>query len=131
MASEPWYSIGPLDVFPEEFPPFLFADAGQRRLFDELHGELYNADYWKGLQDAIRAGKVIDVFPYRRKDPCNAFSPCEGLLANAVCQSQMDQLNHRIREQARSHILVRFAPVEAQPSASSAAFLPHLPAVHK
>jgi isocitrate dehydrogenase kinase/phosphatase len=68
MASEPWYSIGPLDVFPEEFPPFLFADAGQRRLFDELHGELYNADYWKGLQEAIRAGKVIDVFPYRRKD---------------------------------------------------------------
>ncbi|WP_053132963.1 bifunctional isocitrate dehydrogenase kinase/phosphatase [Pseudomonas sp. MIACH] len=67
MASEPWYSIGPLDVFPEEFPPFLFADAGQRRLFAELHGELYNADYWKGLQEAIRAGKVIDVFPYRRK----------------------------------------------------------------
>jgi isocitrate dehydrogenase kinase/phosphatase len=28
---------------------------------------LYNADYWKGLQEAIRAGKVIDVFPYRRK----------------------------------------------------------------
>ena len=70
MASEPWYSIGPLDVFPEEFPPFLFADAGQRKLFDKLHGELYNADYWKGLQDAIRAGKVIDVFPYRRKERC-------------------------------------------------------------
>jgi len=68
MASEPWYTIGPLDVFPEEFPPFLFADAGQRRLFDELHGELYNADYWKGLQEAIREGKVIDVFPYRRKE---------------------------------------------------------------
>ncbi|MFD2882969.1 isocitrate dehydrogenase kinase/phosphatase-domain containing protein [Pseudomonas lini] len=67
MASEPWYSIGPLDVFPEEFPPFLFADSGQRRLFDQLHGELYNADYWKSLQEAIRAGKVIDVFPYRRK----------------------------------------------------------------
>jgi len=67
MASEPWYSIGPLDVFPEEFPPFLFADMAQRRLFDQLHGELYNADYWKGLQEAIRAGKVIDVFPYRRK----------------------------------------------------------------
>jgi len=71
MASEPWYSIGPLDVFPEEFPPFLFADAGQRKLFNELYGELYNADYWKSLQDAIRAGKVIDVFPYRRKDRDN------------------------------------------------------------
>ncbi|WP_397449303.1 bifunctional isocitrate dehydrogenase kinase/phosphatase [Pseudomonas sp. NA-150] len=67
MASEPWYSIGPLDVFPEEFPPFLFADMGQRRLFNTLHGELYDADYWKSLQAAIRAGKVIDVFPYRRK----------------------------------------------------------------
>ncbi|MDB5984482.1 MAG: aceK [Pseudomonas sp.] len=39
----------------------------QRRVFDKLHGELYDADYWKSLQDAIRAGKVIDVFPYRRK----------------------------------------------------------------
>jgi isocitrate dehydrogenase kinase/phosphatase len=67
MACEPWYSIGPLDVFPEEFPPFLFADMDQRRLFNRLHGELYDADYWKGLQEAIRAGKVIDVFPYRRK----------------------------------------------------------------
>lgn len=67
MSSEPWYSIGPHDVFPEEFPPFLFADMGQRRLFSQLHGELYDADYWKGLQEAIRAGKVIDVFPYRRK----------------------------------------------------------------
>ncbi|WP_110968527.1 bifunctional isocitrate dehydrogenase kinase/phosphatase [Pseudomonas huaxiensis] len=67
MSSEPWYSIGPHDVFPEEFPPFLFADMGQRRLFSQLHGELYDAEYWKGLQDAISAGKVIDVFPYRRK----------------------------------------------------------------
>lgn len=67
MSGEPWYSIGPHDVFPEEFPPFLFADIGQRRLFSRLHGELYDADYWKGLQAAIRDGKVIDVFPYRRK----------------------------------------------------------------
>lgn len=71
MSSEPWYSIAPLDIFPEEFPPFLFADMGQRRLFNELHGELYDADYWKSLQDAIRAGKVIDVFPYRRKGRIN------------------------------------------------------------
>ena len=67
MSGEPWYSIGPHDVFPEEFPPFLFADMGQRRLFSRLHGELYDAGYWQGLQEAIRAGKVIDVFPYRRK----------------------------------------------------------------
>ena len=67
MSSEPWYSVGPNDVFPEEFPRFLFVDLSQRRLFSTLHGELYDADYWKSLQEAIRAGKVIDVFPYRRK----------------------------------------------------------------
>ncbi|CAM3581095.1 Isocitrate dehydrogenase kinase/phosphatase [Pseudomonas reidholzensis] len=67
MSGEPWYSIGAHDVFPEEFPPFLFADIGQRKLFSRLHGELYDADYWKGLQAAIESGKVIDVFPYRRK----------------------------------------------------------------
>ncbi|WP_028239900.1 bifunctional isocitrate dehydrogenase kinase/phosphatase [Stutzerimonas azotifigens] len=67
LASEPWYSVGPNDVFPEEFPRFLFADAAQRRLFARLHGELYDADYWKGLQAAIREGRVIDVFPYRRR----------------------------------------------------------------
>jgi len=68
MASEPWYSVGPNDVFPEEFPAFLFADIGQRRLFNKQHGELFTAKYWKSLQDAILSGKVIDVFPYRRKE---------------------------------------------------------------
>lgn len=67
MSSEPWYSVAPNDVFPEEFPPFLFADLDQRRLFSQLHGDLYDADFWKGLQAAILAGKVIDVFPYRRE----------------------------------------------------------------
>jgi isocitrate dehydrogenase kinase/phosphatase len=67
MAAEPWYSVGPLDVFPEEFPPFLFADIRQRRLFNQLHGDLFTVEFWQGLQEAIRAGKVIDVFPYRRK----------------------------------------------------------------
>ena len=67
MSSEPWYSVGPLDVFPEEFPPFLFVDIRQRRLFNQLHGDLFTSEYWQGLQTAIREGKVIDVFPYRRK----------------------------------------------------------------
>ncbi|CEA05570.1 bifunctional isocitrate dehydrogenase kinase/phosphatase protein [Pseudomonas saudimassiliensis] len=66
LSSEPWYSVGPHDVFPEEFPVFLFADIRQRRLFSQLHGELFDADFWKGLQQQILAGKVIDVYPYHR-----------------------------------------------------------------
>lgn len=66
MAAEPWYSVGPNDVFPEEFPQFLFADVNHRKLFGQMHGDLYQASYWQGLQEQIRAGLVIDVFPYRR-----------------------------------------------------------------
>ena len=68
MSSEPWYSVGPNDVFPEEFPTFLFSDINLRRAFNKMHGELFTAKYWKSLQEAIRSGKVIDVFPYRRKE---------------------------------------------------------------
>lgn len=68
MSAEPWYSVGPHDVFPEEFPRFLFTDIKQRKLFTKLHGDLFTAKYWRGLQDAIREGKVIDVYPYKRKE---------------------------------------------------------------
>lgn len=67
MASEPWYSVGPHDVFPEEFPRFMFANPRIKRLFTELHGEIFDADYWQGLQREIREGRVMDVFPYRRR----------------------------------------------------------------
>ncbi|PMR69214.1 bifunctional isocitrate dehydrogenase kinase/phosphatase [Halomonas heilongjiangensis] len=67
LSSEPWYSVGPNDIFPEEFGPFLFADIRLRKLCYELHPELFDADYWKGLQQAIRDGRVIDVYPYRNK----------------------------------------------------------------
>lgn len=67
LAEEPWYSVGPRDVFPEEFGPFLFADIRLRKLFYQVHPELFDADYWKGLQQAILDGRVIDVYPYRNK----------------------------------------------------------------
>ncbi|HCL40520.1 MAG TPA: bifunctional isocitrate dehydrogenase kinase/phosphatase, partial [Pseudomonas sp.] len=66
MASEPWYSVAPNDVFPEEFPVFLFADIRHRRQFAGMHGDLFEASYWKSLQAQIEAGQVIDVYPYRR-----------------------------------------------------------------
>ncbi|WP_280548673.1 bifunctional isocitrate dehydrogenase kinase/phosphatase [Halomonas sp. 11-S5] len=67
LADEPWYSVGPNDIFPEEFGPFLFANVRLRKLFYQLHPELFDADYWKGLQQAILDGRVIDVYPYRNK----------------------------------------------------------------
>ncbi len=67
MASEPWYSVGPMDVFPEEFETFLFHTPQLKEIFAEMHGDLYEAEYWQGLQEQIRNDYVVDVFPYRRK----------------------------------------------------------------
>ena len=67
MAAEPWYSVGPQDVFPEEFPRFLFANPRIKRLFTSLHGEIFDAAYWRSLQKAITDGFVMDVYPYRRR----------------------------------------------------------------
>ncbi len=67
LSAEAWYGVGPHDVFPEEFRRFLFAKPEIKRIFTELHGELFDPEYWCGLQDTIRSGQVMDVFPYRRK----------------------------------------------------------------
>ena len=67
LASEPWYSVSPGDVFPEEFRHWLCADPRIGALFEEMHADLFRADYWRGLQTRIKNGHVEDVYAYRRK----------------------------------------------------------------
>ena len=67
MASEPWYSVGPNDIFPEEFRTFLLANPVVRKIFEEHHRDIFDADYWIGLQDALNQGMVVDVIPYHAK----------------------------------------------------------------
>jgi len=67
LASEPWYSVSPGDVFPEEFRHWLCADPRIGPLFEEMHADLFRADYWRALQTRIREGHVEDVYAYRRK----------------------------------------------------------------
>ncbi|NAP97967.1 bifunctional isocitrate dehydrogenase kinase/phosphatase [Escherichia coli] len=67
LASEPWYSVSPGDVFPEEFRHWLCADPRIGPLFEEMHADLFRADYWRALQNRIREGHVEDVYAYRRR----------------------------------------------------------------
>jgi len=64
MAAEPWYSVAPNDVFPEEFASFLLIDPELRKPFMQHHRDLLDADYWKGIQQDVRDGRQRDVFPY-------------------------------------------------------------------
>ncbi len=64
MSAEPYYSVGPSDVFPEQFAHFLVADPKSRRVFLGYHAELTDPAFWQSRQAQLRAGVQADVFPY-------------------------------------------------------------------
>jgi isocitrate dehydrogenase kinase/phosphatase len=66
MSGEPWYSIGPNDVFPEEFTILTACNAKVRRIFNELHGDLLETSFWQQMQQQVRDGEIVDLFPYRQ-----------------------------------------------------------------
>jgi isocitrate dehydrogenase kinase/phosphatase len=76
MSGEIWYTVGPKDVFPETFGPFLLGNREVRQIFMEHHAELLDAQYWQARKDRILAGYVHDVFPY---DPHKRFRRRAGL----------------------------------------------------
>ena len=64
MSGEVWYRVGPKDVFPETFAPFLLGDPSIREVFMAHHADLLDAAFWQGHKQEILAGYVHDVFPY-------------------------------------------------------------------
>jgi isocitrate dehydrogenase kinase/phosphatase len=71
MSGEIWYSVGPKDVFPETFGPFLLGHPTVREVFMKHHADLLDPAFWQGHQARIAAGQVHDVFPY---DPARRFA---------------------------------------------------------
>jgi len=64
MAAEPWYSINPNDIFPEEFETFLLTDPRAREIFNQQHKDLFSAEAWKAVQSSLQSGDVPEVIPY-------------------------------------------------------------------
>ncbi|MDT7928921.1 bifunctional isocitrate dehydrogenase kinase/phosphatase [Tepidimonas sp.] len=67
MSGEVWYSVGPRDVFPETFGPFLLGNPMVREIFMRHHADLLDPAYWQAHKERILAGHVHDVFPYERE----------------------------------------------------------------
>jgi isocitrate dehydrogenase kinase/phosphatase len=80
MSGEVWYRVGPRDVFPETFGPFLLGHPGVRELFMRHHADLLDADYWQEHKLRILNGHVHDVFPY---DPHKRFANAQTRLTQA------------------------------------------------
>ncbi|WCM89007.1 bifunctional isocitrate dehydrogenase kinase/phosphatase [Acidovorax sp. NCPPB 3576] len=72
MSGEVWYAVGPRDVFPETFGPFLLGNDAVREVFMRHHADLLDADFWQSHKERIQAGHVHDVFPYDKE---RRFSP--------------------------------------------------------
>ena len=66
-ASEPWFNVEANDVFPEQFPTFLFPPGKSRDVFLETHGDLVEARTWSKIQERVRAGELDDLYPYAQE----------------------------------------------------------------
>lgn len=64
MASEPWYYVDENDVFPEEFKFFLGFPDDLKQIFMAVHGDLFEAGFWRETKERILAGELIHISPY-------------------------------------------------------------------
>lgn len=62
-----WFNVEKGDVFPEQFPTFLFPPGPQRDIFMELHGDLATAAWWREQQERLHVGIQEDLFAYSEK----------------------------------------------------------------
>ena len=67
FADRPWYPVERGDVFPEHFPRFIDLSPGHRQLFAQAHGDLFEPDWWRQLQETLRRDPAGDVRPYPKK----------------------------------------------------------------
>ena len=66
MLAETWYYVGENDVFPETFINFLGFDPQLKEVFLNAHREILTADWWRGIQERLREGDVLEVLPYHK-----------------------------------------------------------------
>jgi isocitrate dehydrogenase kinase/phosphatase len=64
ISAEPWFSVRENDIFPEEFSQFLGLPKSARNALWEEHGDLFGADFWRGVQHKLKGGEILEVFPY-------------------------------------------------------------------
>ncbi|MEZ5562730.1 MAG: bifunctional isocitrate dehydrogenase kinase/phosphatase [Gammaproteobacteria bacterium] len=67
MRAEPWFYVGPEDVFPAQFLEFLGLRGELRDEFLKYHAALLDPDYWRRLKAAHAAEEHLEVVPYQRR----------------------------------------------------------------
>ncbi len=66
-AAEPWYSVAPGDMFPEELATFALANPIYLKAFKQHHSNLLRASYWQKCQQDVASGIYKNIYPYPDK----------------------------------------------------------------
>ena len=64
LSSEPWFTVGADDVFPEEFKKFFRFPDNISEKFERSHGDLCDPEMWIQLQELNQAPDSGEFFPY-------------------------------------------------------------------
>ena len=64
MASEPWYRIGPKDIFPETYKTFLLGNDRIKQLLLKHHADLFDPAMWQSYKDRLLSGEIPDFIEY-------------------------------------------------------------------
>ncbi|WP_277189308.1 bifunctional isocitrate dehydrogenase kinase/phosphatase [Caballeronia sp. BR00000012568055] len=64
MSGEPWYSVGPHDIFPETYDTFLLGDPRVREAFMRHHADFFDPALWQHHKEQVQRGELADFFPY-------------------------------------------------------------------
>ena len=64
MSAEPWFSVGPHDVFPQEFATFFGVHGELRQAFLARHADVFDPAAWQEWQRRVAAGEMIEIYPY-------------------------------------------------------------------
>ena len=64
LSGEPWYTVGPHDIFPETYGPFLLGDPRVRTVFMKHHADFFDPALWQSSKDKLLQGELPDFFPY-------------------------------------------------------------------
>ncbi|GMU59578.1 MAG: hypothetical protein AMXMBFR34_13410 [Myxococcaceae bacterium] len=61
---EAWFSVGPHDVFPEEWRHFLETSPRVTAALLRHHPDLFQAAWWRKVKQQLEEGRVIHTLPY-------------------------------------------------------------------
>ncbi|CAB3972815.1 MULTISPECIES: bifunctional isocitrate dehydrogenase kinase/phosphatase [Burkholderia] len=64
LSGEPWYTVGPHDIFPETYGPFLLGDPRVRNVFMKHHADFFDPALWQASKDKLIQGELPDFYPY-------------------------------------------------------------------